>query len=133
MNMASVSNEEIINIICKDGEVLPINISIARVSKTLENFFEISSDLTEPFPVPIEKEVLLLVFKYCDYYNHCLEEGTVPDNNINIYEDISMIDFIQLMRAADFLDIQPLLILCSNKITMLIHNMPTQLYNELFS
>ena len=44
-----------------------------------------------------------------------------------------MIDFIQLMRAADFLDIQPLLILCSNKITMLIHNMPSQLYNELFS
>ncbi len=131
--MTSVSNEETINIICKDGELLHINISIARVSKTLENFIEIFSDLNEPYPIPIEKEILLLIFKYCDYYNNCLKDGNVPDNNINIYDNISMIDFIKLLRAADFLDIRTLVMLCSNKITLLIHNMPSYLYGELFS
>jgi hypothetical protein len=91
------------------------------------------NDLNEPFPIPIEKEILLLVFKYCDYYNNCLKDGNIPDNNVNIYDNISMIDLIKLLRAADFLYIQPLVMLCSNKITMLIHNMPSYLYGELFT
>ena len=138
---------ETVTVISSDGEKLVVSLAFAKMCETLKNTIEdISVDeIGEGIPVSnVNKKILEIVFKYCEL--HVGDKTPNDSNSSKKNTEISNMDkkfieencpelstLFELLLAADFLNIKPLLDLGCKTVANMIKGKTPEEIRETFN
>lgn len=134
-------NDESVVLISNDGEHFKVNVSTANHSNTIKDMIEI---FTEDGPIPLPKlsgTIVEKVMIFCDYIENNPDEldklkPWLDDTTFihplpkwfSDFIDVKQSVLFEIINAANFLDIQPLLNLgCKYVAKMIRYNTPEEL------
>jgi S-phase kinase-associated protein 1 len=120
--------------ISKEGESHPVRLDVAKMSKLVEATIDDETDEDTPSDVPlpnVKSSVLVKVIEYCEHYNvDKMTDITTPLKSSKIedlvqpwYSDFVKVDQVmlfELVTAANFMDIKPLLDLTCLAVSVMI-------------
>merc|ERR1711881_810656 len=117
-----------IKLLSKDGKEFEVSREVACRSETVKNMVEDCSP-DEAVPLPnVESSVLSKVVEYCEYH-HKAEASTTPQDSVDTWdkEFVSVDDEVlfNMILAANFLDVKPLLDLTCKKVAEYIKECKT--------
>ncbi|KAI9219554.1 Skp1 family, dimerization domain-containing protein [Blastocladiella britannica] len=130
-----------------DGLEVQVARKVAERSVLIKNFLGDMVDATRPVQIPIPKAtaaVLTKVFEYCDHHKDdpvVPEEENAPETrkssaNIDPWDlefmNIDQLMLYELITAANFLDIKPLLDLCCKVLANMIKGKSVEELRSLF-
>ena len=118
-------------LVCTDGEIVEVDVETARQSVLVSNFIDEQGTSTE-MPLPsITKETLSKVILFCEHLREHIPieiEQPLPSTNMSYVSDQWHADYINietealfdLVNAAQYLDIQPLMELACAKLASIV-------------
>ena len=117
-------------LVSKDGKRIEVEKEVALRSYTLKNILE-DCDEDEAVPVPnVEGGCLAKVVKYCEFHEMAAK-GNMPDDEIREWDEsfgeVDDEELFDLILAANFLDVGPLLDLMCKKVAEIIKGCKTPL------
>jgi len=127
------ADEGVVNLISKEGESHPVKIEVAKMSKLVEATIDDEGDEeTHDVPLPnVKSSVLAKVIEYCEHYKTeemttittPLKSSKIEDLVQPWYAEFVRIDQVmlfELVTAANFMDIKPLLDLTCLAVSVMI-------------
>ncbi len=131
-----------IKIVCKDGNKLEIDTQSAKKSVLLNNIIQ-DYDLNDDIPININSDILKIIFVYLEHYKDSEPEiipKPLPSGNLESFTDKWDVDFIDLDKsvvlnlivAANFMDIKSLLELSCAKIASIMKSMDPETIKKEF-
>ena len=133
-----------VKLITAEGETVEVDVEIASKSALIKGMID-DSGIEEDIPLPnVKKSILLKIIEFCTYIkdNHPPEiEKPLRSNNLNDvttpwYADFVSLDqevLFELILAANYLNINPLLELSCAKVASLIKNKTIPEIRKFFS
>uniref|UniRef100_A0A6U3WK45 Uncharacterized protein n=1 Tax=Ditylum brightwellii TaxID=49249 RepID=A0A6U3WK45_9STRA len=129
-----MDSEEIVNLVSKEGDSFEVPISVAKLSKLVETTIDedADEDETQEIPLPnVKATVLSKVIDFCKHYKQePMTQITTPLKSSKIEEIVQKwyADFVkveqvllfELVIAANFMDIKPLLDLTCLAVSVMI-------------
>ncbi|KAJ2474729.1 hypothetical protein GGH95_004568 [Coemansia sp. RSA 1836] len=128
-----------------DGKDFTVDIAVAKQSKLISNLIEDIGESDEPIPLPnVASKVLEKVIEYCEY--HVDDPPLIPDDLDEIpkrSDDIEPRDenfmkvdqelMFEILLAANYMDIKPLLELGCKTVANMIRNKTAQEIRTMFN
>lgn len=133
-----------VKLICSDGEVVEIDIDIAEKSVLIKGLID-DSGTDETIPLPnVKRPILEKVVLFCTHLKDnaspeiekplkSVEMSSVVDPWYAQYIDLEQEILFELIMAANYLDIKPLLELSCAKVASLIKNKSIQEIRKFFN
>lgn len=135
---------EKIKLVSFEGDEFVVNKCTASMSTVILNILEVMTDEEDTIPLPnIKTQILKKVIEYMEYHSlNPAEEIPKPLSSSNLQEVVSSWDFdfvntdketlYELIEAANYLDVKPLLDLTCGKIASMMKDKTTEEIREEF-
>jgi len=134
-------NEAIVNLISKEGDAFPVSVHIAKMSGLVKDIIdEDDDDNTPEIPLPnVKATVLKKVIEFCTHYSaEPMDEIEKPLKSSSMaqvvqrwyaeFVDVDQALLFELILAANFMDIKPLLDLtCATVASMIKGKTPEEI------
>jgi len=133
---ATAATEKIVHLVSQEGESFDVTIVVAQMSNLVKEMLveDGDSEDIQEIPLPnVKSAILAKVIEYCKHHvEEAMTEFDKPLASENLHElvqefyanfiDVEQEMLFNLTLAANYLDIKPLLDLCSAKIASYIKN-----------
>lgn len=118
-----MSDEQMVTLVASDGEKFTVPFKVARLSRMIREAIGEDDEIEDEFPIPkINSSTLRLVVEYCTKYTETpmdsidtplkgdtIEEIVTPEWYAKWCKDMDRETVFNLVAAANYLDIKPLL------------------------
>ena len=118
-----------ITLVSNDLVRYELNENASKLSNVLSNMIE--EDFDDAFPIPIDSNILSHVVEYCEFFGKNQDQRDIVDFENSFY-DKNVHTLLDILNAADFLDIPTLLDNMVEKIAMLLRGKTSHEIKELF-
>mmetsp|Transcript_14785 Transcript_14785/g.19414 ORF Transcript_14785/g.19414 Transcript_14785/m.19414 type:complete len:172 (+) Transcript_14785:89-604(+) len=146
--MASEESPGTINLVSKEGDIYEVPFAVAKMSKLVETTVDDDvddEDETQEIPLPnVKAAVLQKVIEYCSHYQTDpmtpiqtpLKSSKIEDLVQPWYAEYVKVDRVllfELVTAANFMDIKPLLDLTCLAVSVMIKGKPAEELRRIFN
>jgi S-phase kinase-associated protein 1 len=125
-----MDNSKIITLVSSDGDKLQISEKAASRSQLLKGMIDLYQDDPE-IPLKVKSHILQKIIAYLEYYKDAEPkeiEKPLPSNNFNEcveawdyqFIDLELDLIFEIILAANYMDIKPLMELASSKVASII-------------
>ena len=139
-----MSSESVkVTLTSSDGKSFIMDAEVAKMSGTLKNMLEDISDLTTPIPIPnVSGATMEKVVKYCEYHHTSPTDSSdermtidrpMCDFDKEFLSHITHSELFDLILAANYLDIKPLLDVTCKTVAGMIRGKSAEEIRKLFN